>query len=87
MKLNILFDIPSKYIEDFCVIASVAVGIFSDGYINWHILSRFFPLVFAISLAMAKTDVKNIFWAVFFSELARHVCPFVGFVSFACYVL
>ena len=27
MKLNIWFDIPSKYIEDFCVIVSVAVGI------------------------------------------------------------
>ena len=30
MKLNIWFDIPSKYIEDFCVIVSVAVGIFSE---------------------------------------------------------
>ena len=29
MKLNIWFDIPSKYIEDFCVIVSVPVGIFS----------------------------------------------------------
>ena len=27
MKLNIWLDIPSKYIEDFCVIVSVAVGI------------------------------------------------------------
>ena len=34
--------------------------------INWHILSGFFPLVFAISLAMVKTVVKNVFWRVFF---------------------
>ena len=27
--------------------------------INWHILSGFFPLVFGISLAMDKTNVKN----------------------------
>ena len=33
MKLNIWFDIPSKYIEDFCVIVSVAVGI------SWEILA------------------------------------------------
>ena len=31
MNLNMYFDIPSKYIEDFFVIASVAVGIFSEG--------------------------------------------------------
>ena len=30
MNLNIWFDIPSKYIENFCVIVSVAVGIFSE---------------------------------------------------------
>ena len=29
MNLNIWFDIISKYIENFCVIVSVAVGIFS----------------------------------------------------------
>ena len=29
MNLNIWFDIFSKYIENFCVIVSVAVGIFS----------------------------------------------------------
>ena len=27
MKLDIWLDIPSKYIDDFCVIASVIVGI------------------------------------------------------------
>ena len=30
MKLNAWFDIPSKYIDDFCVTVSVAVGIFSE---------------------------------------------------------
>ena len=30
MNLSIWFDITSKYIENFCVIVSVAVGIFSE---------------------------------------------------------
>ena len=30
MNLNIWFDIPSKYIENFFVFVSVAVGIFSE---------------------------------------------------------
>ena len=30
MNLNIWFDIPSKYIENFCVVVSVAVGIPSE---------------------------------------------------------
>ena len=30
INLNLWFDIPSKYIENFCVIFSVAVGIFSE---------------------------------------------------------
>ena len=30
MKLNIWLDITSKYIEGLCVIASVALGIFSE---------------------------------------------------------
>ena len=34
MKLNIWFDIPSKYIEDFCIIASVAVVLFSERLIG-----------------------------------------------------
>ena len=45
--------------------------------ITWHILSGFFPLVFAISLAMVKTDVKNVFWRVFFS---RFGLPFLFFL-------
>ena len=34
--------------------------------ISWHILPIFFTLVFAISLVMVKTDVKIVFWRVFF---------------------
>ena len=30
MNLNIWFDIPSKYLENFYVIVSVAMGIFSE---------------------------------------------------------
>ena len=30
LNMNIWFDIPSKYIQNFCVIVSVAVGIFSE---------------------------------------------------------
>ena len=36
--------------------------------IKWLILSGFFPLTFfGISQAMVKTDVKNVFWRVYFS--------------------
>ena len=44
MNLNIWFDIPSKYIENFCVIVSVDVDIFSERLTNT--LSGFFPLIF-----------------------------------------
>ena len=44
MKLNIWLDIPSKYIEDFCVIVSVAVGIFSERLLT-HLV-RIFPYNF-----------------------------------------
>ena len=30
MNLNIWFDIPSKYIDNFCVIVSIDPGIFSE---------------------------------------------------------
>ena len=30
MKLNIWFDIPTKYIDEFCIIASVAVVLFTE---------------------------------------------------------
>ena len=60
MKLNIWFDIPSKYIEDFCVIVSVAESIFSERLTATS--SQYFSLwFFAISLIMIKTDVKNVF--------------------------
>ena len=67
VKLNIWFDIPSKYIEDFCVIVSVAESIFSERLTATS--SQYFSLwFFAISLIMIKTDVKNVFWRVFFSR-------------------
>ena len=30
MKLNIWFDIPTKYIDEYCIIASVAVVLFTE---------------------------------------------------------
>ena len=44
--------------------------------INWHIFSRFFPLVFVISLAIVKTHVEIAFWRVLFS---RPGLPFFSF--------
>ena len=86
MNLNIWFDIPSKYIENFCVIFSVAVGIFSER--SQHILSGFFPSIFfGISLALVKTNVKNVFWRVFFPDLAWNFFLLFVFVPFACYML
>ena len=62
--------------------------------INWHILSGLFPLVFAISLAIVKTNVKNVFWKFFFQNLHAIFFlffflffVFVLFVLFACYLL
>ena len=48
--------------------------------INWEILSGFFPLVFRISLAVVKTDAKNVLlnslffqnWPAFF--YLSHIC-------------
>ena len=60
MDLNISFDISSKYIENFCVIRFVSVGIFSER--SQRILSGFFPSIFiGISLAVVKTDAKDVF--------------------------
>ena len=53
--------------------------------INWHILSVFFPLVFAIYLGIVKTDVKNVLWRVFFSRTGPAILCLFGFVPFACY--
>ena len=63
MNLNIWFDISSKSRENFCVIVSVAVGIFSEKLTDTS-CQDLFPLFFFfifISLAMTKTDVKNVF--------------------------
>ena len=45
MKLNIWFDIPSKYIEDFCIIASVAVVSFSERLTDTSFLYFFLRLL------------------------------------------
>ena len=61
MDLNILFDIPSKYIENFCVIVSADIGISSE--ILTGTSCQDFCLWFfgGTSLAIVKTDVKNVF--------------------------
>ena len=59
MNLNIWFDIPSKYIDNFCVIVCFAVGIFSERLTD--ILVKIFSLIFCgISLAMVKADVRSV---------------------------
>ena len=81
MNLNIWFDIPSKYIYNFCVIVSVAVGISSERLADTSCLD--FPLcffLFGIFLAIVKTDVKNNFWRVYFS---RPGLPF--FLLYLCH--
>ena len=51
MNLNIWFGIPSKYIENFCVIISVVVGIFSER-LTTHLVRIFaFDFFFGTSLA------------------------------------
>ena len=45
MKLNIWFDISSKYIEDFCIIASVAVALFSERLIETYFQYFFLRLL------------------------------------------
>ena len=66
MNLNIWFDIPSKYIEDFCVVVSVAVGI------SWQRLtdtsSQNFKLLFFLRCDKCDKNVTNVFWRVFFSR-------------------
>ena len=54
--------------------------------INWYILSGFFTLVFGVSLAMVKTDMKNVF---FFQNWHAFVFLFFffWFVSFTYYLL
>ena len=52
MNLSIWFDIPSRYIENFCVIVSVDVDIFSERLTNTYCQN--FSLLFSccISLVM-----------------------------------
>ena len=63
MNLNIWFDITSKYLENFCVIFSVAVGILSERLTDTSCQDFFlsFFFFFGISLVIVKTDIKNIF--------------------------
>ena len=61
MNLNIWFDIPSKYIENFCVIVSVAVDIFSEILTDTSCQDFSLSYLCGISVAMVKTDVKNVF--------------------------
>ena len=67
MNLNVWFDILSKYIENFRVIVSVALGIFSERLTDTS--CQDFSLWFCgISLAMVTTDVKSVCWRVSFSR-------------------
>ena len=85
MKLNIWLDIFSKYIEFLCHCSCCCGHIFRK--INWYILSGFFPLVCSISLAMVKTDVKNVLLKmIFFPELGCNFFIYL-FMSFTCYEL
>ena len=64
MNLNIWFEITSKYLENFCVIFSVAVGILSERLTDTScqdFFLSFFFFFFGISLVIVKTDIKNIF--------------------------
>ena len=51
MNLNIWFDIPSKHIENFCVIISVVVGIFSERLATDLVRIFAFDFFFGTSLA------------------------------------
>ena len=51
LNMNIWFDIPSKYIENSCVIISVAVGIFSERLMT-H-LARIFPFDIFSGISLA----------------------------------
>ena len=67
MNFNVWFDIPSKYIENFRAIVSVALGIFSERLTDTS--CQDFSLWFCgISLAMGTTDVKSVCWRVSFSR-------------------
>ena len=67
----------SKYIENFCVIISVVVGIFSEWLTDTSCQRSSLWFFCGISLSMVKTDVKNVFWRVFFSDLFCHFFLFL----------
>ena len=87
MNLNIWFDIPSKYIENFCVIVSVTVGIFSKRLTDTSCQDFLLWFFCGISLVMVKTDVKSVFWRVSFSRPGLPFFSFFVFVPFAYYML
>ena len=81
MKLNTWLDISSKYIEDFCVNFSVAVGIFSGRLTDTS----------CQDFSDVKTDVKNILLkSIFVQNLTTIFYIYIFlllYVSFACYEL
>ena len=87
MILNIWFDIPGKYIENFFVIISVAVGIFSERLTDTSCQDFSLWFFCGISLAMVKTDVKSFFWRVSFSRPGLPFFSFFVFVPFTYYML
>ena len=80
------FDIPSKYIENFCIIVSVTVGIFSKRLTDTSCQDFFLWFFCGISLVMVKTDVKSVFWRVPFSRPGLPFFSFFLFVPFAYYM-
>ena len=83
MNLNLWFDIPSKYIENFYVIVSVALlGIFSERLTDTSCQEFSLWFFCGISLALVKTDVKNVCWRVSFS---RPGLPFFFFFLYLCH--
>ena len=77
VKVNIWFDIHSKYIEDFCIIVSVAVGMFSERLTDT--CCQYFPFGFL----PFQNWCENVFWRVFFPELA---CLFFFFFLDLCHM-
>ena len=81
MKLNIWLEIPSKYTEDFWVIVSVALGMFSDNLTDTSCPNFFLYLFTDFYL----TDMKKFLMkSLFFPESWPAI--FVLFVSFSCYI-
>ena len=58
MKLNMWLDVPSKNREFLCHCLHYCESVLRK--INRQILSGFFSLIFGISLAIVKTDDRNV---------------------------